>query len=212
MRDPTPDWNPRWSHDGTAIAFYTYRTGNRDLWVMPSRGGAARQLTSHPARDWFPSWSPDDREIAFARGFGGGNSEIWIVPATGGEARMLTPGVYSEWSPDGQWVAVQNDGELYRVPLEGSPPKLLLPKGKEPDAMRFSPDGRWLYFSVIAGPQANHGIWRLSLPDAKLSRAAALQGRPGALGYYFSVDDRFLYLAWREDVGDIWVMDVAPAF
>jgi Tol biopolymer transport system component len=209
MRDPTPDWNPRWSRDGTAIAFYTYRTGNRDLWVMPSRGGAPRQLTSHPARDWYPSWSPDGREIAFARGFGGGRSEIWIVPATGGEARVLGPGVSADWAPNGTWIAVQNDGELYRVPLDGSRPQLLLPKGKEPSILRFSPDGQWLYFSVITGPQENQGIWQLSWPDAKLSRATALQGRRGRVGYYFTVDARYLYFAWREDAGDIWVMDVA---
>ena len=34
--DPTPDWNPRWSPDGREIAFYAYRTGNRDIFVMPS--------------------------------------------------------------------------------------------------------------------------------------------------------------------------------
>ena len=36
--DPTPDWNPRWSPDGKEIAFYSYRAGSRDIWVMPSRG------------------------------------------------------------------------------------------------------------------------------------------------------------------------------
>jgi serine/threonine protein kinase/WD40 repeat protein len=208
MRDPTPDWNPRWSPDGTATAFYSYRTGNRELWVMPSRGGPARQLTSHPARDWFPSWSPDGREIAYERGFGRGKSEIWIVPATGGEPRYLFPGAFGEWSPDGRWVAVQNAGVIHRVPVDGSPPRVLLPKENHPNSIRFSHDGRSLYYSVIAGPPEKHDIWRLSLSDAKISRLTALQGRRGRLGYVFSADARYLYLTWYEDDGDIWVMDV----
>ena len=140
MKDPTLDWNPRWSRDGTMISFYAYRTGNRDLFVMPSRGGPARQLTSHPTREWFPSWSPDGRAIAFARGssFSGGKSEIWIVPAAGGEPRFLTPGVYGEWAPDGQWLAVENEGAIYRVGVDGSQRQLILPPGREPSTASLS--------------------------------------------------------------------------
>ncbi len=59
--DPTPDWAPRISPDGQQIAFYSYRSGNRDLWVMPAAGGPARQLTDHPAADLFPSCPPTDK-------------------------------------------------------------------------------------------------------------------------------------------------------
>ena len=89
--DPTPDWNPRWSPDGREIAFYAYRSGNRDIWVMPSRGGPARQLTSHPAQDADPSvvarW-PRDRIPVTRTGIAGS----WIVDAKGGEARFADGG------------------------------------------------------------------------------------------------------------------------
>jgi hypothetical protein len=35
-----------------------------------------------------------------------------------------------------------------------------------------------------------------------------LKGRRGSIGNVFANDDRYLYFTWREDVGDIWVMDV----
>ena len=36
--DPTPDWAPRWSPSGNEIAFYAYRSGQREIWVQPFSG------------------------------------------------------------------------------------------------------------------------------------------------------------------------------
>jgi len=33
-------------------------------------------------------------------------------------------------------------------------------------------------------------------------------GKPGRLGALWDTDGEFLYFTWREDIGDIWVMDV----
>ncbi len=51
--------------DGKEILFCAFRSGNRDLWVVPAAGGAARQLTAHEERDSYPTWSPDGTRIAF---------------------------------------------------------------------------------------------------------------------------------------------------
>jgi Tol biopolymer transport system component len=39
------------SPDGREVAFYSYRSGRRDIWVMPATGGAARQVTDDEASD-----------------------------------------------------------------------------------------------------------------------------------------------------------------
>ncbi len=207
--EPTPDWYPRWSPDGSEIVFYSYRTGNRDIWVMPSRGGPARQLTSHPAQDRAPSWSPDGQEIAFVSRRTG-KDEIWIVEAQGGEPRYLTDTSSdgAEWSPDGRWLAVVlTNGKLYRAAREGGEPELLL--DGQAYTVRFSPDGQSIDYTVITGPPENRDLWRLSLETGRVSRLTKLTGRRGFLGYVFATDGRFLYFTWSEDVGDIWVMDVA---
>jgi len=54
-----PDWHPRWSPDGNEIAFYSFRSGFRDIWIMPTSGGRAHQITHSELNDWFPTWSPD---------------------------------------------------------------------------------------------------------------------------------------------------------
>jgi Tol biopolymer transport system component len=49
----------------------------------------------------------------------------------------------------------------------------------------------------------------LTLDGGKVSRLTRLEGRRGNIGNYFAADGRYLYFTWREDDGDIWVMDVA---
>jgi eukaryotic-like serine/threonine-protein kinase len=208
--EPTPDWNPRWSPDGQEIVFYAFRSGNRDIWVMPSRGGPARQITSHPGTDARPAWSPDGREIAFFSQRAEGNGR-WIVNAKGGEARFVTEvaGDSGTWSPDGHDLVVEREGNLYRVAKDGGERALIARIGEQAYSLRFSRDGQSLYYSVITGPREKHDFWKLSLGSGQISRLTRLEGRRGNIGYDFATDDRYLYFTWREDEGDIWVMDVA---
>ena len=49
----------------------------------------------------------------------------------------------------------------------------------------------------------------VSLETGEVSRLTKLPGRRGSLGSSIATDGRYLYFNWSEDVGDIWVMDVA---
>ena len=207
--DPAHDWNPRWSPDGTQIAFYAYRSGNRDIWVMPARGGPARQLTNDAATDWFPTWSKvDGGEITFVSQRAGENA-IWAMTATGGEPRRVAPeGSAPGWSPDWEWLAYLWQRKLFRVARNGGTPVPLSTGRHVPNGFRVSHDGRAIYFSVVTGPPEHWDIWRLLLADGKISRLTSLQGRRGALGYYFASDAQYLYATWQEEDGEISVMDV----
>ena len=57
---------PRWSPDGSQIAFSTStHTGGSDIFLMNGLGEDLMRLTRDPAPDIFPSWSPDGRYIVF---------------------------------------------------------------------------------------------------------------------------------------------------
>lgn len=107
---------PAWSPDGASIAFHSLRHGG--IWVMPSRGGTPRQISTTGAR---PAWSPDGRRIAYQfdehgdvapNGYSAqAGSTIWVVDADGANAQALTTSMTPvgghaspSWSHDGRFV------------------------------------------------------------------------------------------------------------
>ena len=60
------DAQPRWSPDGTRLAFVSKRDGDkRQLHVIPVGGGEPRRLTALKDDVGEPAWSPDGSRIAF---------------------------------------------------------------------------------------------------------------------------------------------------
>ena len=90
------------SPDGSLIAF-AYKG---DIWTVPTAGGQAKQLTTHPAFDSYPVWSPDSRHIAFAS-TREGSFDVWLMPREGGEPHRLTTSSGSEIP-----VAFTDDGHV----------------------------------------------------------------------------------------------------
>ena len=62
---PARDLFPRFSPDGSLIAFSSNRDGNHNVYLVPASGGNPRQLTFHSADDLVVNWSPDGRKILF---------------------------------------------------------------------------------------------------------------------------------------------------
>jgi Tol biopolymer transport system component len=100
---------PSWSPDGTRIAFASNAgaEGDREVFVMPSHGGAATNLTNFSegfAVDGQPSWSPDGSRIAFmSNRVPVDNAEIFVMDADGENPANLTrysgTDEFPAWSP-----------------------------------------------------------------------------------------------------------------
>lgn len=213
--DPNPDWAPRWSPDGSEVAFYASRNGNRDILVAPTSGGPARTLAHHEAEDLYPDWSPDAGAIAFYS-HRSGNRDIWVVDIADGEARQLTvdPGRdrFPRWSPDGKWVLFSSDRggvqRLWRVPALGGAVEAVT-QGPAGFSV-WSPDRDQIFF-LGDGERAGN-IWGVSLEDAQERPVTDFAGKRGKLApFALATDGRQLFFTWQEDLGDLWVMDVGTA-
>ena len=71
---------PAWSLDGRWIYFASDRTGDYQIWKMPSAGGTSEQITRNGGLD--PIVSPDGRHLYYAKP--PPVQGIWTVPFEGG--------------------------------------------------------------------------------------------------------------------------------
>src|SRR5215510_9784561 len=117
--------DPQISPDGSRIAFVRVWVNQKAdrydsaLWVVPTNGGAARQLTAGP-QDTSPRWSPEGRRLAFVRSAEKEGrpqpAQIYLLTLEGGEAQTLTELPRSagapQWSPDGKTIAFTGSEDL----------------------------------------------------------------------------------------------------
>jgi len=102
------------SPDGQAVVYVVTavdrekNTTTSTLWLAPTDGGAARQLTGGPKHDRHPRFSPDGGRVLFESDRSG-ETQLWVIDLAGGEARQLTTIATNAgrgtWSPDGKWIA-----------------------------------------------------------------------------------------------------------
>jgi tricorn protease len=109
---------PRFSPDGSRIAFTGQYDGDEQVYVVPATGGVPKQLTYYPAQGplaerWgydhqVYGWSPDGQQILFRshRDNWGMSTRLFTVPAAGGPATPLPMPAAGAgaFSPDGRQI------------------------------------------------------------------------------------------------------------
>ncbi|GAC1373786.1 MAG: S41 family peptidase [Ktedonobacteraceae bacterium] len=104
---------PRFSPDGTQMAFVGREEGPSEVYVMPALGGPARRLTFQSASCRVLGWSPEGDEILYASNagqFAARFEVIYAVKSSGGPPRQLPFGMANaiSYSKEGGVVLGRN--------------------------------------------------------------------------------------------------------
>ncbi len=129
------------------IAFYSFRSGNDNIYLMDANGGSPLPITFWDGFEKSPVWSPDGRQIAYSD-----FTDLWLVDANTSKTRQLTgdgnekyPGGFS---PDGRYLYYEMSSSTYRLDLETGQSTLLIQGARSP---AVSPDGAQIAFWNSSG-------------------------------------------------------------
>ena len=153
---------------------------NAELFVVPTRGGAAVKISGSPGYDGMPRYSPDGTMIAFRAqqraGFEADRWRLMVYDRRARATRSLTDDFDRQvegvaWSPDSRtlyFTAGDAAREpIYSVPAAGGSVKMVRGEGTFDD-LQASPDGRTLIASKVSATHPAE-IYRVAVDGSALA-------------------------------------------
>ncbi len=181
--------SPRWSPDGTRIAFVTVRNDHSFIGVFDLETRRITWVAPNVDRDSDPWWSADGSKIVFLRrpglqfgatpsggfrGRGAADLAIWVGEAITGIAREIwrAPGEAPRFFTFRNFQLTASDrilfsaehenwNHVFSLPLTGGEPVDLTPGEAFVEHMSLSRDGRILFFSSNLADIHGRHIWKV---------------------------------------------------
>ena len=186
--EPVINAAPRFSPDGTKLAWMHSQGGPQDIVVRPLAGGEKRvYLADDHAFKQLDEWTPDGKFLIFDRQAATTRFDLWMLEVATGKARPLLAGPYNEQSgdvsPDGRWLAYLCDEtgrfEVYVQPYPGPGPRVQVTTGGAPRC-NWMPDGR-LSFALNRSPFVQRVAAVLPGSEFRIGPAEPLVTAPQAI-------------------------------
>ena len=167
---------PRFSNDGTKIAFSIIRGGNTDVYVMNLRSRQLSRLTSDPGIDTSPSFSPDGGQIVFTSDRSG-SARLYTMRSDGSGQRPISRGGGSytapAWSPRGDMIAfTKQSGGRFHIGVmksDGTGERILSSSYFE-EGPSWAPNGRYIAFARQS-PGGDTRLWTVDLSGRVVAQA-----------------------------------------
>jgi TolB protein len=146
---------PAWSHDGSALAFTSFRDGGgAHVYAVEVATRQIRPLVMTGDFATGASWSPDGGRLVYS-GSTNDNTDVFLARADGGGARRITDSrgidISASWSPDGKRIAFVSERagtpQIYVMNADGSGVRRVTFQGNYNQEPTWSPKGDLIAFS-----------------------------------------------------------------
>jgi eukaryotic-like serine/threonine-protein kinase len=188
---PMQAFLPRWSPDGSQIAFVGDPGGERfQIYIVSAAGGSPEQVYRSETAVMDPGWSPDGKSLVFSDDPFANKSAtqaVYVLDLTTRHASKVagSEGLFSpRWSPDGRYLAAMTADSLNLKLFDFAAQKWTEILSNTSVAYpNWSQDGNYI-FSVVYGAGAAPSYCRTRVSDRKVNQIADLSGRRGASGRF----------------------------
>jgi Tol biopolymer transport system component len=144
---------PRWSPDGSQIAFTIRGENERGVYVINRLGGTLRRIAP---QIYYPAWSTDGKQIALC--YQASKEIIFKDLLTGDTKSIPLRGGFTwirdlDWSSNGQLLILTMDEkaltyQIWILNATGSEHKKVVQDSDEITSARWAPDGKAIYYFV----------------------------------------------------------------
>jgi len=159
--------SPRWSPDGSRIAYSASDGDRSQLFVRWVASGASARITSLPGAPNALAWSPDGTRLAYIATVPGDGTKLGKAPPKPEGAKWAEPLEVIDrvtYRADGPGYIKPGYDHVFVVAAEGGAARqLTFGRFDDGGPLSWTPDGRAIVFAAIRGPQAEREVMNSDL-------------------------------------------------